>query len=244
MKFIPAIDIKDGKCVRLLKGAMSSWKQYALSPLDAINAFGFNKAECIHIVDLDGAIKGFPCNLGSIVEAISCFDGFTQIGGGIRTPEVVEYYLSVGATRVVLGTSAFEDWKFMIDMCYRYPGRICVSIDSVEGFIAIKGWAEVSKLRLEDARDLLNGIPASCVLWTDITRDGTLTGLNFQAIDYVIKTFTMPVVISGGISSIRDIITLKNHFNDSLAGVVCGKAIYERMFPINVANQILTSAND
>ncbi|MGP1916010.1 MAG: HisA/HisF-related TIM barrel protein [Candidatus Hodgkinia cicadicola] len=244
MQFIPAIDIKDGKCVRLRKGLMSDCKQYAMSASSVIETYGLSAARCLHIVDLDGAINGFPCNSNFIKDIALHFDGFIQVGGGVRTSKDVEFYLSFGVTRVVLGTAFLEDPKFISKMCDQYPGRICISIDTIGKYVVTRGWANVSKVRFDELSSRLSQIGASCLLWTNVDRDGTMTGLDFQMIEYIIKSSPIPVVISGGIASVYDLITLQNSFSDSLAGVICGKALYEKSFPLSFANQIFEASID
>ncbi|MGP1914347.1 MAG: HisA/HisF-related TIM barrel protein [Candidatus Hodgkinia cicadicola] len=244
MQFIPAIDIKDGKCVRLRKGLMSDCKQYAMSASSVIETYGLASAKCLHIVDLDGAINGFPCNSSFIKDIALHFDGFMQVGGGIRTLKDVQFYLSMGITRVVLGTSLLEEPKFISEMCDQYPGRICISIDTVSKYVVTRGWTNVSKIRFDELSNLLSQIGASCLLWTNVNRDGMMTGLDFQMIKYIIKSSPIPVVISGGIASVYDLIALQNSFSDSLAGVICGTALYERSFPLSIANQIFEASTD
>lgn len=238
MQFIPAIDIKDGKCVRLHKGLMDDCKQYALDASSVIETYGLAAAKHLHIVDLDGAINGFPCNSKFIEEIALRFNGYMQVGGGVRTLKDVKFYLSMGMTRVVLGTSVLENPNFTLDVCNQYPGRICVSVDTVGKFVATRGWMNVSKIRFDELCDVLSKTAAACLLWTNVNRDGTLAGLDFQLIDYIIKSCPIPVVVSGGVASVHDLIELQNEFSNSLAGVVCGKAIYEKAFPLNIANQI------
>ncbi|MFP3018823.1 MAG: HisA/HisF-related TIM barrel protein [Candidatus Hodgkinia cicadicola] len=238
MQLIPAIDIKDGKCVRLHKGLMSDCKQYAINASEVIETYGLSAARCLHIVDLDGAINGFPCNSKFIEDITSRFDGFIQVGGGIRTAKDVQFYLSLGVTRVVLGTSLLEDPKFISDMCDQYPCRICISVDTIGKYVVTRGWVNVSKICFDELNNLLTKTHASCLLWTNVNRDGTMAGLDFQMIEYIIKYCPIPVIISGGVASVYDLITLQNNFSDSIAGVVCGKSIYERVFPVSIANQI------
>lgn len=139
MRFIPAIDVKEGKCVRLRQGLMTDFKQYAINPKEAIEKYGFKSAKCVHIVDLDGATNGHPCNLTAIQDIVSCFDGFVQVGGGIRKPDDVELYLAMGVTKVVLGTSVIENPMFVYEMCNRYPGRVCIGVDTVNKFVTVNG---------------------------------------------------------------------------------------------------------
>ncbi|MGP1911590.1 MAG: HisA/HisF-related TIM barrel protein [Candidatus Hodgkinia cicadicola] len=244
MQLIPAIDIKDGKCVRLRQGLMSNCNQYASTAANVIETYALSAAKCLHVVDLNGAINGFPCNSRAIEDIILRFNGFIQVGGGIRTERDVQTYLSLGATRVVLGTSVLEDPKFILNMCDQYPGRICVGVDTIGKCVATRGWVNVSKVVFDSLANFLSDAGVTCLLWTNVNRDGTMAGLDFQMIEYVIKSCPIPIIISGGMANVYDLIVLQNNFSDSIAGVVCGKAIYERAFTVDIANQIFDAAID
>ncbi|MGP1911559.1 MAG: HisA/HisF-related TIM barrel protein [Candidatus Hodgkinia cicadicola] len=244
MQLIPAIDIKDGKCVRLRQGLMSNCNQYASTAANVIETYALSSAKYLHIVDLNGAVNGFPCNFKAIESIMFKFNGFIQVGGGIRTEKDVQIYLSLGVTRVVLGTSVLEDPKFILNMCDQYPGRICVSIDTVGKYVATRGWVNVSKVTFDSLANFLSNAGVTCLLWTNVNRDGTMAGLDFRMIEYVIKSCPVPIIISGGIANVCDLIELQNNFTDSIAGVVCGKAIYERAFTVDIANQIFDAAID
>ncbi|MGP1919172.1 MAG: HisA/HisF-related TIM barrel protein [Candidatus Hodgkinia cicadicola] len=244
MQLIPAIDIKDGKCVRLRQGLMSDCNQYASTPANVIETYALSAAKYLHIVDLNGAINGFPCNSRTIEDIILRFNGFIQVGGGIRTERDVQIYLSLGVTRIVLGTSVLEDPKFILNMCAQYPGRICVGIDTIGKYVVTRGWVNVSKVTFDSLANFLSDVGVTCLLWTNVNRDGTMAGLDFQMIEYVIKSCPIPIIISGGIANVYDLIVLQNNFSDSIAGVVCGKAIYERAFTVDIANKIFDATID
>ncbi|MFP3038393.1 MAG: 1-(5-phosphoribosyl)-5-[(5-phosphoribosylamino)methylideneamino]imidazole-4-carboxamide isomerase [Candidatus Hodgkinia cicadicola] len=241
MLFIPAIDVRDSRCVRLYKGRMADYKVYASSALAAVQKYGFHRAELVHVVDLDGAVRGTPQSFSSIREIVEMSDCCVQVGGGIRSESDVELYLKLGVSRVVLGTSVLNDLEFVAFISRRYPGRIAVSIDTVGGLVAVDGWTTVSSFDYETVVEWLSKSHVCSIIWTDVNRDGTMCGINFEFLSKVVSVSSIPVIVSGGVSSIFDIIELKNRFTDGIAGVICGKALYEHTLSLTAAAAVLSS---
>lgn len=224
MIVIPAIDIKGGQCVRLRQGKMEDETVYSDDPLKTAKKWAEAGAEIIHVVDLDAAIEGWPVNIGVIQEIAMGAGVPIQIGGGIRDKETAQKYLTMaGVKRVILGTAAFKDRAFLKEIAEAYPGKVAVGIDAKDGLVAIKGWVEVTdKDAVELAREI-EELPLSCIIYTDIARDGMLGGPNLEATERLIKSIKLPVIASGGVSGIKDIEALKAI--GAYASIV-GKAIY------------------
>ena len=227
MKIFPAIDIKDKKCVRLLKGNFENKKVYDLSPLDQAKKykdFGFNY---IHIVDLDGALKGETVNLNIIEEIIKSLNIKIEIGGGIRSIENLKNYIDIGVDKVIIGSAAVKNKKFLGEACDKFKNKIALGLDAKNGFIAISGWKEETKLKALDFVSSINNYDLSRIIYTDINRDGTKTGPNIDETIKVAEISKVPVIISGGVSTIKDIENIKKIENQNIEGVVIGKAIYD-----------------
>ena len=227
MKIFPAIDIKDKKCVRLLKGNFENKKVYDLSPLDQAKKykdFGFNY---IHIVDLDGALKGETVNLNIIEEIIKSLNIKIEIGGGIRSIENLKNYIDIGVDKVIIGSAAVKNKKFLGEACDKFKNKIALGLDAKNGFIAISGWKEETKLKALDFVSSINNYDLSRIIYTDINRDGTKTGPNIDETIKVAEISKVPVIISGGVSTIKDIENIKKFENQNIEGVVIGKAIYD-----------------
>lgn len=226
MLIIPAIDLKNGKCVRLFKGEEGTETVFSESPLEIAKQWQDCGAGLIHVVDLDGAFSGEPRNFDIIRELVNSISARVQVGGGIRNIKMIEKYLESGVTRIILGTAAFYNREFLTEACTRFPQMIAVGIDTKMGRIAVKGWKEVIDL---DTESVLNGLEAagvSLVIHTDIDRDGTMGGINLNSIERFVKSSPIAVVASGGISSMEDIEKLSSLENVGLAGVILGKSIY------------------
>lgn len=226
MIVIPAIDLKGGKCVRLLKGEEGTETVFSENPLQTARKWEGCGARLIHVVDLDGAFSGEPRNFEIIRDIVNTVSADVQVGGGIRNINTVEKYISVGVRRVILGTSAFQDRKFLIDVCKSFPERVGVGIDTKMGKIAVKGWKEVIDLDTEDFLNGLNAIGVSLVIHTDVDRDGTMEGVNLNAVEKFVKSSPIPVITSGGISSLEDIEKLSTLEEFGLVGIILGKSIY------------------
>jgi len=226
MEIIPAIDLKGGKCVRLEQGDMKKDTVFSKDPVATAKKWEDAGASRLHVVDLDGAITGKPQN-GDIIEAIvDALSIPVQVGGGIRDIETIDYYISSGVDRVILGTIAQKSPKFVIKACDIYHSRIVVGIDAKDGKVAIKGWAEVtSKSAMELAAEYENyGVAA--IIYTDISRDGMMQGPNIEATRALALSVDIPVIASGGVSSIEDIKALLPLEKDGVEGVITGRAIY------------------
>jgi len=226
MIIIPAIDIKGGRCVRLYQGRMDKETVYSEDPVEVAGRWEDMGAEMLHVVDLDGAVSGRPVNLDVIKDIISSVKLNVQIGGGIRDLEIAKHYLSIGAYRVVLGTAIVNNLEFVNNMCTACPDQIVVSLDAKDGMIAVKGWTEVTGTDAIEMAKTFEGIGISAIVFTDIKRDGTLTGPNIESIKKLVSNVNIPVIASGGISGINDIRALLNIKNPGIAGVIVGKALY------------------
>lgn len=226
MRIIPAIDIKGGRCVRLYQGQMDKETVYSEDPVEVAGRWEDMGAGMLHVVDLDGALSGRPVNLDVIKEIISSVKIDVQVGGGIRDAGTAEHYLTIGAYRVVLGTAIINNREFVADLSAACPGRIVVSLDAKEGMIAIKGWTEVTETDAAGIAKMFEGSGVSAIVFTDIKRDGTLTGPNIESIKRLVSSVRIPVIASGGVSGIDDIRALLEIKNPGIEGVIVGKALY------------------
>ncbi|MBI2485606.1 MAG: 1-(5-phosphoribosyl)-5-[(5-phosphoribosylamino)methylideneamino]imidazole-4-carboxamide isomerase [Deltaproteobacteria bacterium] len=226
MLIIPAIDLKDGKCVRLLKGEDGTETVFSEDPVGVARKWQESGAKLIHVVDLDGAFSGEPKNfdiIREIVESVSCS---VQVGGGIRNIKTIESYLKAGVSRVILGTAAFLNQEFLIESCMRFTQNIAIGIDTKMGKIAVKGWTEVMELDTKSILSDLKAFGVSMVIHTNIDRDGTMEGVNLGSVREFVESSPIPVVASGGIASIEDIEKLSSLEAMGLVGVILGKSIY------------------
>lgn len=237
MLIIPAIDLKNGKCVRLFKGEEGTETVFSESPLEIAKLWQDCGAGLIHVIDLDGAFSGDPKNFDIIREIVNSISTPVQVGGGIRNIETIEKYLESGVTRIILGTAAFYNREFLTEACKSFPQRIAVGVDTKMGRIAVKGWKEVLDL---DTESVVNGLMAagvSLVIYTDVDRDGTMGGINLNSVERFVKSSSIPVVASGGISSMGDIEKLSSLVEFGLAGVILGKSIYTAKINLKEAIQ-------
>ena len=226
MILIPAIDIKDKKCVRLYKGDFNKKKIYSDSPKDIALKWESYGASLIHLVDLDGALDGKSSNYDVIKDISSSVKCDLQIGGGIRNIETIDSYLKLGIKRVILGTSAFKDPNFLKEALKKYPHNISVGLDIKEGKVAIQGWNQKMQVSLKDA---LATLPKelSLIILTSVDRDGTLEGFNIDLVNEYLKHSSIPLVVSGGVRSEDDLKIIKNMENEKIFGVILGKSLYE-----------------
>ena len=242
MLIIPAIDLKDGQCVRLQQGRKDAVTIYSGDPPATAKKWESSGAKVLHVVDLDGAFTGSQKNYSRILEIRKSVDMVIEVGGGIRDISTVNRLVSAGINRVIIGTSAIEDIQFVTDACRRFPGKIFIGIDAKYGKVAVKGWEEVSSI---DARELavrVETIGVSGIIYTDISRDGMLTGPNLPALQDMVKTVNVPVIASGGIANIEDIKNLLKIEN--LWGAITGKAIYSGSLDLREAIQLTSSGKD
>ena len=227
MKIFPAIDIKDKKCVRLLKGNFDDKKIYNITPIDQAKKYKDSGFDYLHIVDLDGALTGETINLNIIEEIINKLNIKIEIGGGIRSLDKIQNYIDIGADKVILGSAAVKDKSFLKEACKSYKNQIALGLDAKKGFIAISGWKEETDLNaLEFLKDV-NNFGISRLIYTDIERDGTKTNPNLDETIKVAEISNSPVIVSGGVSSIKDIENIKSLNNKNIEGVIVGKAIYD-----------------
>ena len=238
MKIFPAIDIKNGKCVRLTKGDFNKSTEYKKSPIDQAKEFSNQGFLDLHIVDLDGALKGEPVNSKLIEEICKSTNIRVQIGGGIRSLDHIKRLTDVGVDRIVLGTVAVEDINFLKNVCSKFKNKIAVGLDVRDGFIALRGWKDQTKILASDFLMKIKDIGVSRIIYTDIERDGTLTRPNLtETLKFakLVKNI-IPVVVSGGVGSINDIVAVKQLEAD-LEGVIVGKAMYDgRLSDHNIVN--------
>jgi phosphoribosylformimino-5-aminoimidazole carboxamide ribotide isomerase len=226
MKIFPAIDIKDKKCVRLVKGDFDNKTEYKMSPVDQASKYKDHGFKNLHIVDLDGALTGETVNLDIIQEIVQKFDLMIEIGGGIRTIDGIEKYTNAGVEKVILGSAAIKDKKFLKVACQKFPKKIALGLDAKDGYLSVSGWKEKSNQLTLDYLKEVNNFGASRVIYTDINRDGMKQSPNFEETSKVAEVSNCPVVISGGVSSIDDIKKAKS-LNTNIEGIIVGKAIYD-----------------
>ena len=225
MKIFPAIDIKDKKCVRLVKGDFDNKTEYKMSPVEQAGKYNDHGFKNLHIVDLDGAITGETVNLDIIQDIVSKFDLRVEIGGGIRNIGSIQKYIDIGAEKVILGSAAIKDKNFLKETCEKFPNKIALGLDAKDGYLSVSGWKESSsQLTLEYLKEI-NDYGVSRLIYTDINRDGMKQGPNFSETIKVAEMSNCPVIISGGVSSIDDIKKAKNLKN--VEGIIVGKAIYD-----------------
>ena len=227
MKIFPAIDIKDKKCVRLIKGDFENKTEYEVSPIDQAGKYKDHGFKNLHIVDLDGALTGVTVNLDIIQEIVKKYDLKIEIGGGIRNFESIQKYTDAGVEKVILGSAAIKDKNFLKEACQKFPNKIALGLDTKNGYLSVSGWKENSNQLTLDFLKEVNDFGASRLIYTDINRDGTKQSPNFEETVNVADTSNCPVIISGGVSSIDDIKKAKNLNNKNIEGIIVGKAIYD-----------------
>ena len=225
MKIFPAIDIKDKKCVRLVKGDFDNKTEYEMSPVEQANKYKEHGFKNLHIVDLDGALTGETVNLDIIQEIVKKFDLKIEIGGGIRNFESIKKYTDVGVEKVILGSAAIKDKNFLKDACQKFPDKIALGLDAKDGYLSVSGWKENSNQSTLDYLQEVNNYGVSRLIYTDINRDGMKQSPNFEVTSKVANISNCPVIISGGVSSIDDIKKAKSLKN--VEGIIVGKAIYD-----------------
>ncbi|MDC3120353.1 1-(5-phosphoribosyl)-5-[(5-phosphoribosylamino)methylideneamino]imidazole-4-carboxamide isomerase [Candidatus Pelagibacter sp.] len=227
MKIFPAIDIKDKKCVRLIKGDFDNKTEYNMSPVDQAAKYKDHGFKNLHIVDLDGALTGEIVNIDIIEEIVGKFDLKIEIGGGVRNFESIKKYIDVGVEKVILGSAAIKDINFLKEACQKFPDKIALGLDAKDGYLSVSGWKENSNLKTLDFLKDVNDYGASRLIYTDINRDGMKMSPNFQETENVANYSNCPVIISGGVSSIDDIKKAKELENKNIEGIIVGKAIYD-----------------
>ena len=225
MKIFPAIDIKDKKCVRLVKGDFDKKTEYELSPIDQARKFKDHGFKNLHIVDLDGALIGETVNLDIIQDIVGKFNFKVEVGGGIRNSDSIQKYIDAGVEKVILGSAAIKDKNFLKESCKNFQNHIALGLDAKDGYLSVSGWKESSNQLTLDYLKEINDYGVSRLIYTDINRDGMKQSPNFNETMKVAEMSKCPVIISGGVSSIGDIKTAKNLKN--VEGIIVGKAIYD-----------------
>ena len=227
MKIFPAIDIKDKKCVRLIKGDFGNKTEYETSPIDQAGKYKDHGFKNLHIVDLDGALTGNTINLNTIKEIINKYDLKIEVGGGVRSIDSIKKYEDSGVEKVILGSAAIKNKEFLKEACTKFKNKIALGLDVKAGFLSVSGWKENLNINAFEFLKEVNDFGISRLIYTDINRDGTKTSPNFDETIKIAKISECPVVISGGVSSIRDIKKTKELNNKNIEGIIVGKAIYD-----------------
>jgi len=225
VKIFPAIDIKDKKCVRLVKGEFDNKTEYDLSPVEQAKKYQDHGFKNLHIVDLDGALTGQTINLDIIQDIISRFDLKVEVGGGIRNFENIKKYVDIGAEKVILGSAAIKDKGFLKEACKKFPNKIALGLDAKDGYLSVSGWKENSNQSTLEYLSDVNDYGVSRLIYTDINKDGMKQSPNFEETSKVAEKSNCPVIISGGVSSIGDI--KKARALKNIEGIIVGKAIYD-----------------
>ena len=225
MKIFPAIDIKDKKCVRLVKGDFDKKTEYKMSPVEQASKYRNHGFKNLHIVDLDGALTGETVNLGAIQNIVGKFDLKVEIGGGIRKLDSIQKYVDAGVEKVILGSAAIKDKKFLKEACQKFPNKIALGLDAKDGYLSVSGWKENSNQLTLDYLNEVNDYGVSRLIYTDINKDGMKQSPNFEDTSKIAAKSNCPVIISGGVSSIDDIKKAKSLKN--IEGIIVGKAIYD-----------------
>lgn len=242
MILFPAIDLKDGKCVRLVRGLMDQATVFNDDPAAQARDFVDQGFEYLHLVDLNGAFEGRPVNADAVDAILKAIDIPVQLGGGIRDLATIETWLNKGVTRVIIGTAAVKNPALVMEACKSFPGRIAVGLDAKDGMVAVEGWAEVSDLSVLDMAKRFEDAGVAAIIYTDIARDGVLQGLNIDATVALANAIDIPVIASGGLSSIDDIHRLIAARCKGLAGAISGRALYDGRIDTAAALRLLKDA--
>lgn len=242
MILFPAIDLKEGLAVRLEQGDMSRATIFHRDPAAQARAFEQQGFEYLHIVDLDGAFAGKPVNAGAVDRILETISIPVQLGGGVRDTATVEAWLDKGVTRVIIGTAAVRDPPFVKQAARDYPGQIAVGLDARDGKVAVEGWAQNSELSVLDIAKRFEDVGVAAIVYTDISRDGMLRGLNLQATIALAEAISIPVIASGGLASIEDIKGLLSPQAKKLAGAIAGRALYDGRLDAAEALRLIRAA--
>lgn len=245
MIFFPAIDLKDGACVRLLRGEMEQATVFSEDPGAQARAFQDEGCKWLHVVDLNGAFAGKPVNADAVQAILDALTIPLQLGGGIRTLETIEFWLKAGVKRVILGTVAVRDPDLVKEACRVFPGQVALGIDAKDGNVAVEGWGEVSSMTVLELAQRFEDAGAAAIIHTDISRDGAMEGPNIDATMELAGTVNIPVIVSGGVSSmsdIRNIIALSSGYPGKIEGVISGRAVYDGHVDVAEATALLEAA--
>ena len=227
MKIFPAIDIKDKKCVRLVKGDFDNKTEYETSPIDQAGKYKDHGFKNLHIVDLDGALSGNTVNLDIIQEIAGKYDLKIEVGGGVRSIDSIQKYIDSGVEKVILGSAAIKNKNFLKEACNKFINKIALGLDAKDGNLSISGWKENLNIKTLDFLKEVNDFGVSRLIYTDINKDGTKASPNFEETLKIAETYKCPVIISGGVSSINDVKKAKELNNKNIEGIIVGKAIYD-----------------
>jgi phosphoribosylformimino-5-aminoimidazole carboxamide ribotide isomerase len=227
MLLLPAVDLKNGRCVRLRQGRLDAETVYSADPVAMARQWVAQGAQWLHVVDLDGAVEGEPRNLPVIEAIVRQVQVPVQVGGGIRTQERIERYLDMGVARVILSTLAVAQPSVTADLCQRFPGRIAVSLDARDGYVALKGWQESAALDYLDVARQIDAWQPAALIFTAIQRDGTLEGPDLLRLKALLHIVATPVIVAGGIGALDHILELLPLADDGLCGIIIGKALYD-----------------
>ncbi|MEI7669055.1 MAG: 1-(5-phosphoribosyl)-5-[(5-phosphoribosylamino)methylideneamino]imidazole-4-carboxamide isomerase [Pseudomonadota bacterium] len=227
MILYPAIDLKDGKCVRLLRGEMDNATIFSDKPFEQAKEFEESGFHWLHLVDLNGAFEGKPINEKAVSNIITNVNMLTQLGGGIRDMDTIDKWLSVGINRVILGTIALKNPSLVINACRMYPDQIAVGIDAKNGKVATEGWSKISEISAIDLALKFEDVGVSAIIYTDINRDGAMEGPNLEETAKLAERLSTPVILSGGISKLSDIEETKKYQHTGIEGIIIGRALYD-----------------
>jgi phosphoribosylformimino-5-aminoimidazole carboxamide ribotide isomerase len=239
MLIIPAIDLKDGRCVRLSQGRMDQETIYSENPVEMAKHWESKGAERLHVVDLNGAVTGKPFHRSLIEEIVRSIHIPVEIGGGIRDLTTIEDYIHTGAGCVILGTAALRNHHLLTEACRQFPGKVILGIDAKGGKVAVEGWKEVATMEAIELARRFEGIGLSAIIFTDIERDGMGTGLNFESTRNLSRSTSIPVIASGGVSRIEDIEHLLELEKDRVIGVIVGRALYTGSLDLEEAMRLV-----
>jgi len=238
MIIIPAVDIKNGRCVRLLQGRKDEETIFSNDPVQMAIKWDEEGAELIHVIDLDGAFEKSPQNLNSIKKIIKSVKADVQVGGGVRDKKIIKMFIDLGAKRVIIGTEAIKNPKLVKDACKEFPGRIVVGIDARNGMVAIEGWTETTKIKAVDLAKQFEDCGVAAINFTDIYRDGMQTGPNLKETTIIAESVSIPVVASGGVSTIEDIKKLIQLEKFGVTGIITGRALYSKKLNLKEAIEL------
>jgi len=242
MQLYPAIDLKDAKCVRLLKGDMNKATVYNPDPAAQAEVFASLGFQYLHVVDLNGAVSGSLVNRDTVISIIKQVKIPVQLGGGIRNMEMIDSWLDAGISRVILGTIALKYPALVKEAAKAYPGRVAVGIDARDGMVATEGWVDTSTTKAVDLARMFEDAGVSAIIYTDIARDGTLAGPNIEETAALAKAISIPVILSGGMSSLRDIAQVHAQKESGIEGIILGRALYEKTIDPKAALQLVGAA--